>query len=439
MKEYYIKFISKTLKDAIELAEKLWYSMIYGYTNPLSFVRDWILVLDKQWFYFTTCRDEKTLIKDWFKGLKLYKKLEPWTKVEVISYCNWIKWNIYTIHDCIENCFDEDMWYLYSMKETHYTFYSENIKPIQSLKRWDYVRIRKCKTVYIIMDISSWDKVKIKDISSWNIYNTELSKLELDSYLNESKLSLTAEWSIFKLWDLIKAWNEVYKVTSNTNVAFNIYTWIKIEINNKSNFKLYEDKELTEMVNSYYDNDWNEKQRNIIIDEPIDKKCADDLYAKAVNRMTNVFNKYHWNSTYLDFNDRNINTTSLNPDVLTDGQTNILINNNNTMEKLNQLRADKFFASEKNLTAIESLDTLLKDVIDLVVATKWELDRVQSKLIWLNRKLESATNNQDVALLKDLIASTKVIQEFVDELRWKTISKFENAKTKFDVAWYLKD
>ena len=117
MKEYYIKFISKTLKDAIELAEKLWYSMIYGYTNPRSFVWDWILALDKSWFYFTSTRDEKTLISYWFKELKLYDKLEPWTKVEIISNHIWTKWNICTINYCIDDCFDEDMWYLYSLKE----------------------------------------------------------------------------------------------------------------------------------------------------------------------------------------------------------------------------------------------------------------------------------------------------------------------------------
>ena len=124
---------------------------------------------------------------------------------------------------------------------------------------------------------------------------------------------------------------------------------------------------------------------------------------------------------------------------LTDGKTYTLINNNNTMKQLNQLRADKFFANEKNLIAIETLDTLLKDSIELVKATKKKLDKTEIKLCRLSWMLELNTNNQDVATLKDLISSTKVIQEFVDELKDKTISKFETAKTKFDVAWYLKD
>lgn len=337
MKEYYIKFISKTLKDAIELAEKLWYSMIYGYTNPRSFVWYWILALDKSWFYFTSTRDEKTLISYWFKELKLYDKLEPWTKVEIISNHIWTKWNICTINYCIDDCFDEDMWYLYSLKETHYNFHSEDIREIQS-----------------------------------------------------------TEWNIFKVWDLIKEWNNVYKVTNDTNVAFNIHTWIKIEINNKSNFQLYEHKELAKHVNYYFDNDWKRQALNV-------------------------------------------KENNLKPDVLTDGQTYTLINNNNTMKQLNKLRADKFFASEKNLTAIESLDTLINNAIELIKSTDTELGKIQLKLMRLDNKLEEAINNQDVDILKDLISSTKIVESFIKELEDKTISKFENAKTKFDVAWYLKD
>ncbi len=401
MKEYYyIKFKpwdQESLNDAIAIAEKLWYIELNWARNKMRW--QGILLLIEKWYYNTTTFNENVVIDQWYKEIKLYDKLEPWTKVEVISDYNWTKWNIYTIHYCIENCFDKDMWYLYSMKETHYTFYSENIKTIQSLKIWDYVRIRKCKTVYIITDILWLDKVKIKDISSWNIYNTELSKLELDLYLNEAKSSIISEWSIFKMWDLIKAWNAVYKVTSDTNVAFNINTWIKIEIGNNTNFKLYKDKELVEQVNYHFDNDWNEKQRQAL----------------------------------------NVKENNLKTNVLTDEQTNILINNNNTMEKLNQLRADKFFANEKNLTAIESLDTLLKDAIELVKATKKELDKTEIKLCRLSWMLDLNINNQDVATIKNLISSTKVIQEFVDELRWKTISKFENAKTKFDIVGYLKD
>lgn len=118
---------------------------------------------------------------------------------------------------------------------------------------------------------------------------------------------------------------------------------------------------------------------------------------------------------------------------------NLNNNKNNTMEKINQLRADKFFKNENNLVAIETLDTLLNDSIDLIRVAKSDLNKVQDKLIWLNRKVETATNNQDVATLKHLISSTKVIRDFVDELKWKTISKFESAKSKFDVAEYLKD
>ena len=50
------------------------------------------------------------------------------------------------------------------------------------------------------------------------------------------------------------------------------------------------------------------------------------------------------------------------------------------MEKLNELRANKFFANEKNLTAIESLDTLLKDAIELIISTENELWKTKEKL-----------------------------------------------------------
>lgn len=254
-----------------------------------------------------------------------------------------------------------------------------------------------------------WDKVRlIKDwwdnhssFGVWDTFIIEEVACSEKEFLRPTKWEPT--WvhytycelvEEFKVWNLIKSWDNVYKVTNDTNVAFNIRTWIKFEINNKSNFQLYEDKKLAEIVNYYFDNDWNEKLR------------------QALNVKGNLS---------------------------TDVQTNILLTNNNTMEKLNKLRADKFFANEKNLVAIESLDTLLNDSVQLIVDTENELKKTKEKLHWLNRKLEAATNNQDLAMLKDLIASTKVVQEFVDELKGKTISKFETAKTKFDVALYLKD
>ena len=75
-----------------------------------------------------------------------------------------------------------------------------------------------------------------------------------------------------------------------------------------------------------------------------------------------------------------------------------------TMNKLNTIRADKFFAQEKNLVAIEKIDETIKDACDLIVSTQEELNSIHTKLISLNRKLETATNEQDVATLKDLIA-----------------------------------
>ena len=52
-------------------------------------------------------------------------------------------------------------------------------------------------------------------------------------------------------------------------------------------------------------------------------------------------------------------------------------------------------------------------------------------------KLVTATNNENVDTLKDLIASTKVIEEFINDFKWKSINNFKTAKTKFDVSEYL--
>lgn len=317
MENYYIKFIEwdeLSLKDAIQIAEHLWYN-IWICDNPIWFTWKWILVLNKDWYYVTSLRTEKNRIELWFKEILLYKKLQPWTKIKITN------WNICTINYSVDNYFNTDMWYCYSVKEVDNLYYSIDIKETKEedcqFKIWDYVRIRKCKTVYIITDILSWDKAKLKNIR-WCVYTIELSRLELASYINEK---------------------------------------------------------------------WN----------------------------------------------------NLKPDVLTDGQTNTLITNNNTMEKLNLILSKEFFDNKENVKDIISLDTLLKDAIELTKNTQREMFNIETKLLWLNKKLESATDNQDVAMIKDLISSTKVIQDFVDELKWKTISKFENAKTKFDIVGYLKD
>jgi predicted RNase H-like nuclease (RuvC/YqgF family) len=103
------------------------------------------------------------------------------------------------------------------------------------------------------------------------------------------------------------------------------------------------------------------------------------------------------------------------------------------MDKLNQLRADKFFGTEKNLVAIETLDTLIKDSLELLNSSINKINRVKSKLQGLERKLSTAVDNSDVAKVKELIAATKPIEKFIEDFKGKDIAKFEVAKTSFDI------
>lgn len=298
------------------------------------------------------------------------------------------------------------------------------------LKVWSLVTIWNNKTVYKIETISK-DIATIVNLKTRNRYDYKLDKLKLYTWeTTEDK---------FKVWDIVKVIDVWYMVSNHDKWVKHM--WLTKFVKSDLMYN-YEQKE-TILKHNYYKVIWLYKDCKYEILYVWIENCIDwNQYIISEQWIehtltSNLTCANTWISC-IDYPISYVDTST----VTVDKQWNIknnLLNNNNTMEKLNQLRADKFFANENNLVAIEALDTLLKDSIELIAATHNELDRVQSKLIWLERKLESATNNQDVAMLKDLIASNKVVQEFVDELKGKTISKFETAKTKFDIAWYLKD
>ena len=291
---------------------------------------------------------------------------------------------------------------------------------------WNLVTIWDCKTVYKIETISK-DIATIAHLKTRNRYDYKLYKLKLYTWETTKDK--------FKVWDIVKVidtWN-MCSTFDEAAEAMWLTKWLR------GNLIYISEQKETILKYNYYKVIWsyeygkNEKLYIWI------ENCVDwnqyIISEKWIEHTPLVTYTWTW---CIDYGISYVDTSQVSVNNKWEIQ-NTLLTNNNTMEKLNQLRADKFFAQEKNLVAIETLDTLLKDSIELIAATHNELDRVQDKLIWLERKLETATNNQDVAMLKDLIASTKVVQEFVDELKGKTISKFETAKTKFDVAGYLKD
>ena len=290
---------------------------------------------------------------------------------------------------------------------------------------WNLVTIWDCKTVYKIETISK-DIATIAHLKTRNRYDYKLYKLKLYTWETTKDK--------FKVWDIVKVidtWN-MCSTFDDAAKSMWLTKWLR------GNWVYSSEQKETILKYNYYKVIWsyeygkNEKLYIWI------ENCVDwnqyIIYEGWIEHTPLVTFTWTW---CIDYAISYVDTSQVSVNNKWEIQ-NTLLTNNNTMEKLNQLRADKFFANEKNLVAIETLDTLLKDSIELITATHNELDRVQDKLIWLNKKLESATNNQDVAMLKDLIASTKVVQEFVDELKDKTISKFETAKTKFDVAGYLK-
>lgn len=412
-------------------------------------------------------------------------KLKPWTKVKVLWCSNSHKYKIWSIIT-IKKCYSKSLayWYMYDIIWGLYTIWSNDIEVVEdTFKVGDVIKFKTGNTRYVIVEVLDTE-YKYKHLWNWKIFwcskDSDIEVLDKTSedyeyiFINCKYILDTIEWkerynnftkknipTTFNFWDKVKvidAWR-ICSTYDEAAEAMWLTKWVRI------NWILTSEQKESITNNNYYKVIWfhfnQSKNEYVWIENILDWKqyiinsewlehinlswsvlawtsnLQDQLYTNTATAFAYALEStLAWTATWCVLN------TSQVSEYITCAWTikrNTLPTNNNTMEKLNQLRADKFFALEKNLTAIESLDTLLKDAIELIEATYTELARVQSKLVWLNKKLESATNNQDVAMLKDLIASTKVVQEFVDELKGKTISKFETAKTKFDVAWYLKD
>ena len=244
--------------------------------------------------------------------------------------------------------------------------------------------------------------------------------------------TLETYWDVFKIWDIVEyknwhLWNTYTiidispnDITIKSNKNNSIYTIKRIDMRKIRLVDVTTTDDLQNKLYGYVSGSFADWLVSAITST--DTWCID--YHIGYADTSKVWSVY-------------IDKPNLNPNVWTDGQTNTLLINNNTMEKLNQIRADKFFTKEKNLVAIEKLDSLIKESIDLINDTQKQLANTEIKLNWLNNKLAAATNNQNVDVLKDLIASTKVIEEFINDFKWKSIDNFKTAKTKFDVSEYL--
>ena len=320
---------------------------------------------------------------------------------------------------------------------------------MEKLKPWTKVRIINNKSWH---NLKIWNIYYIRDFNYYNSDNKE-NVYNIEWWLAwEKEFELVEDTNTFKVWDVIKfkTGNTKYVIVEVLNTEYKYkHLWnCKVFWCNKNSY--------IELLDKTYEDYVNIKEKCLfILDTPEWKEWIKDnlwysntwtwtIKNELLNHVSSAFayaleSTLSWTNTWcIDYAISYLDTSTCTTNKQWEIQ-NTLLTNNNTMEKLNQLRADKFFANEKNLVEIETLDTLLKDSAELIAATEIELNKIKLKLNWLSRKLEAATNTQDVAMLKDLIASTKVVQEFVDELKDKTISKFETAKTKFDIVGYLKD
>lgn len=129
--------------------------------------------------------------------------------------------------------------------------------------------------------------------------------------------------------------------------------------------------------------------------------------------------------------------------VTTDYHWNIIepilnTNKNNTMNNLNEMRAKKYFSTEKNLVAIEKLSDTLDTISETLWKARQEITTVDKKILALKDLLNDAVEANNLKTVKELVGSLKDIESFVNELNNKTIKSFTPVETKFDINSLLK-
>ena len=353
----------------------------------------------------------------------------------------------------ISNEKEFDIW-IKQLKILWYKLYNNSLETL----------LKMCNESWII----TWD-------NDWYIKSTSWHSLEFLSRQWHKKIPLLKVWTKIKF---IK-WSSIYTITKIDWNNITMKTLNKIYINwiNKiiNNIELIDDsikqKEL-EWLPKYF-----------IIEKDIDNPLW-IKYIEWINKKYNLCLKWDWKwyywydwstESWIDFWD-NVSKFENNPTLITleqwynivskseeikyksiieysiswidvwsittDYHWNIIepiLNNNKytIIDKLNDIRSKKFFDTEKNLNAIEKLDETLNEWIDLIQDSIIQLSDAKTKLESLQLQAERSIDNSDIKVLKELISSTKIIEEFISELKDKTISKFERAKDKLDIKWFL--
>ena len=127
--------------------------------------------------------------------------------------------------------------------------------------------------------------------------------------------------------------------------------------------------------------------------------------------------------------------------ITTDYHLNILNTNLWIMQvkkRLNDIISEKFFNNEKNLVAIENLNTTLLDWVKLIEDSIKELMDSKDKLEKLVYTLDYAVNESDIKLLKDLISQTDEVKFFVKQLEETKIEKYKQAaESVFSIKEFL--
>lgn len=334
-----------------------------------------------------------------------------WTKVNINNFdvivnklkqlwytsCNYSTWKKAIIEDNQHDFIKLDWDSIYLSKLKRYKEYEELL--IHTLQVWDIVTYGiNGKTEYVVLSIDKF-YCNIKQLSTWKIYTPKKDKLvsipktniHYNYCLKNCNFVLSSEW-----W---KEW-----------VKNNMWESVKTFCN-------------------YIDNSFSEDSlRNwLVVSYDTNKSSKEEIGNDYININVIDYNKYHFNPV-LKFTDW-VNTYI---------NKKYLIPNNNTMNNLNEIRAKKYFSTEKNLEAIEALTDTLDTISETLWNVRQEVTEVDKKILSIKDMLNDAVENNNLKTVKELVKSIKKIESFVNELNKKTIWSFAPVETEFDIDSLLK-
>ena len=288
---------------------------------------------------------------------------------------------------------------------------SSKSETLTNFKIWDRVKYKDWKAIYTITQID-WDN--IKTFYKGCFYIIKAHKLELYNKETEELNWLPKYWIVKKdtsnpLW--IKFIDYIRKTYSyNVGNAYDYYwyDWSPIWLNG---FNCFDDR-------WHFKNDPTlitlEQLVAVVSKSDEIKKLTLEQPIKPTDNLWTIKTDYHWN-----FLHTNLWTMKV-------------------INKLNDIRSEKFFSNEKNLTAIETLNDTLESWVKLIEDSIKELMDSKDKFEKLIHKLDSASNESDVSLLKSMIAQIDEVKFFVKQLEETKIEKYKQAnESVFSIKDFL--